>query len=79
MIRTPSPRFAESAMNCDAVSSGRNPWTRSSVERSARDTSEVPMMVRMKNEAILIPSGRSMMLATVVYMKTSEMSPNGTQ
>jgi hypothetical protein len=40
--------------------------TRSSVERSTRDTSDVTMIVAMNQAAILTPSGRSITLATVV-------------
>ena len=39
---------------------------RSSVERIARESSETSTMATMKNDAILMPSGRSTMLATVV-------------
>jgi hypothetical protein len=53
-------------MNCTARSSARIPVTRSSVDRSARDTSEVTTMVMMKSEAILMPSGRSKTLVIVV-------------
>ena len=41
-------------------------WMRSSVDRSTRETSDVTMIVTMNHEAILMPSGRSMMLTTVV-------------
>ena len=37
-----------------------------SVDRSARDTSDDTMMLTMKTEAILMPSGRSKMFVTVV-------------
>ena len=40
--------------------------TRSSVARVTREISEVTRMAAMKKEAILTPSGRSMMLAIVV-------------
>ena len=52
------------------------PSTRSSVDRSVRDTSEVMMMLRMKTDAILIPSGRSIMFATLVYTNTSVIDAN---
>ena len=39
---------------------------RSSMERMAREIIEVTTMATMKNDAILIPSGRSTMLAKVV-------------
>ena len=53
-------------MNRVAVSSSTKPCTRSSVERSVRDTSDEMTMPRMNSDAILIPSGRSIMLVTVV-------------
>ena len=49
-----------------ATSSASTPWTRSSVERSTRDISDVMTMTTMKIDAILRPSGRSMMFTTVV-------------
>ena len=42
------------------------PSTRSSVDRSVRDTSDVTTMLRMKTDAILMPSGRSIMFVTLV-------------
>ena len=48
------------------MSSARMPVTRSSVDRSARDTSEVTTIVMMNSEAILMPSGRSKTLVIVV-------------
>ena len=52
------------------------PSMRSSVARITRDTSDDPMMARMNHEAILMPSGRSKMLSTVVYTNTSMMGAN---
>ena len=49
-----------------AVSSRSTLVTRSSVARVTREISEVARIAAMKNEAILTPSGRSMMLAIVV-------------
>jgi hypothetical protein len=49
-----------------ARGSGSTPSTRSSVDRSVRDTSDVTTMVRMKTDAILMPSGRSIMFVTLV-------------
>ena len=66
MIRRASPSSRVVSMNCVASSSARIPVTRSSVDRSARDTSDVTTMVRMKSEAILMPSGRSKTLVIVV-------------
>ncbi len=37
---------------------------------------EAAIIVKMKNEAILIPSGRSNTLVIVVYMNTSEIAAN---
>ena len=48
---------------------------RISSERMVRETSDVATMATMKNEAILIPSGRSITLATVVYAKMAVMAP----
>ena len=39
---------------------------RTSVARSARESNELKTIAAMKNEAILMPSGRSTMLAAVV-------------
>ena len=64
MIRT--GETAASWMNACAASSASTPWTRSSVDRSTRDIIDVMMMTTMKIDAILMPSGRSMMLTTVV-------------
>lgn len=58
--------FPASARKRRAAASAAMPWTRSSVERMTRETSEVTMMVPMNQDAILTPSGRSMMLAMVV-------------
>ena len=64
MIRTgPSPA---SWMNRSAVASGSTDCTRSSVERSTREMSDVTMIVTMNHEAIFTPSGRSTMLTIVV-------------
>ena len=65
MIRTASPRAA-SAMNVLASASGSTRTTRSSVDRSAREISDTTTMLRMKTEAILMPSGRSKMLVMLV-------------
>ena len=65
-------------MNCKAISSGSKAWTRSSVDRITRDTSEVPMIVRMKHDAIFITFGPLDDVDDVVYTKTSEISPKPT-
>ena len=57
---------ATSLRNCCAVVSAMTPCTRSSVERSTREMSDVKTIVTMKNEAIFSPSGRSVMLTNVV-------------
>ena len=49
-----------------AVSSSTTFSTRSSVVRQTREISEVKTIAPMKNEAILMPSGCSMTLTTVV-------------
>ena len=64
MIRTGVE--AASRMKRSAMSSGSTAWTRSSVERITRETSDVPMIVTMNHDAILTPSGRSMTLTIVV-------------
>jgi len=46
-------------MNCRALSSSSICSTRNSVERQTRETNDAMMMVKIKNDAILIPSGRS--------------------
>ena len=66
MMRMARPRRATPLMKACAMSSSSKPCTRSSVERSVRDTSDVNTIVAMKIDAILIPSGRSNMLVTVV-------------
>jgi hypothetical protein len=53
-------------MNARAMSSSSKPCTRSSVDLSVRETSEVKTIVAMKIDAILMPSGRSTMLVNVV-------------
>ena len=53
-------------MNRYAVASGSTAWTRSSVDRSTRETSDVTMIVTMNQDAIFTPSGRSKMLTIVV-------------
>ena len=64
MIRIgPAPA---SCMKRRAVSSGSTDCTRSSVDRSTREMSDVTMIVTMNQEAILTPSGRSTMLTMVV-------------
>jgi hypothetical protein len=65
MMRT-SPLAAASSTNRRAVSSRWTSVTRSSVARVTREISEVTRIAAMKNEAILTPSGRSMMFAIVV-------------
>ena len=65
MILISLPRAA-SSMNFWASGSGSMPSTRSSVDRSARDTSDMTTMLRMKTEAILMPSGRSKMFVMLV-------------
>ena len=57
---------AASSMNRAADSSGRTSTILSSVDRSTRETREVPMIATMKMEAIFMPSGRSMTLTIVV-------------
>jgi hypothetical protein len=57
---------AASLTNCRAFSSRTTSVTRSSVARVTREISEVARIAAMKNEAILTPSGRSMMFAMVV-------------
>ena len=64
MIRTGAP--AASRMNALRRLVGVDAVTRSSVDRSTRDTSDVMTMATMKIDAILMPSGRSTMLTTVV-------------
>ena len=66
MMRMARPRRATPLMNACAGSSSSKPCTRSSVDRSVRDISDVNTIVRMKTDAILMPSGRSIMLVTVV-------------
>ena len=61
-----APNRAAVSMKRAAAASGSTPCTRSSVDRSTRDTSEVQMIVAMKIEAIFRPSGRSAMFTTVV-------------
>ncbi len=56
-------RFAQ---ELSASGSALTPCTRSSVDRSTRETSEVMMIVTMKNDAIFRPSGRSAMFTNVV-------------
>ena len=58
--------FAASRRNCWARGSAVTPWTRSSVDRSTREMSEVTMIVTMNHVAIWTPSGRSMTLVMVV-------------
>jgi hypothetical protein len=53
-------------MNVCASSSSATPWMRSSVDRTTREISDVSTMVTMNAEAIRRPSGRSIMLVTVV-------------
>ena len=65
MMRT-SPVAAADWRKRRAVSSRWTSVTRSSVARVTREISEVARIAAMKNEAILTPSGRSMMLAIVV-------------
>ena len=65
MMRT-SPVAAAASRKRRAVSSRWTSVTRSSVARVTREISEVARIAAMKNEAILTPSGRSMMLAIVV-------------
>jgi hypothetical protein len=65
MMRT-SPVAAVAWRKRRAVSSRWTSVTRSSVARVTREISEVARIAAMKNEAILTPSGRSMMLAIVV-------------
>jgi hypothetical protein len=48
------------------VSSSSTRSTRNSVVRATREMSETTMMKPMKNEAILSPSGCSIILTTVV-------------
>ena len=60
------PRRLASAIQRSAVSSKSTALVRSSVERTAREMSETMTMAPMKKAAILMPSGRSMTLATVV-------------
>ena len=50
-----APNRAAVSMKCAAAASGSTPRTRSSVDRSTRDTSEVQMIVAMKIEAIFRP------------------------
>ena len=57
---------AISSTNRCAASSSSHAVMRSSVERMARESSDTNTMATMKKDAILMPSGRSMMLATVV-------------
>ena len=57
-----------------AIASRCTPWTRSSVERSTREMSEVTMIVTMNHVAICTPSGRSKTLMIVVYTKMSVMA-----
>ncbi len=66
MMRISLPRSMSSSMKSRAVSSSSTCSTRSSVVRQTREMSEVKMMAPMKNEAILMPSGCSMTLTTVV-------------
>jgi hypothetical protein len=61
-----SPLAAASSTKRRAVLSSSTLVPRSSVARVTREISEVTRMAAMKNEAILTPSGRSMMLAMVV-------------
>jgi hypothetical protein len=65
MMRT-SPVAAAAWRKRRAVASRWTSVTRSSVARVTREISEVARIAAMKNEAILTPSGRSMMLAIVV-------------
>ena len=60
------PWAASAATKASAVSSSATWVVRSSVLRSAREVNDAATMVAMKKEAILMPSGRSMMLAMVV-------------
>ena len=55
-----------SASNPFAFSSSSMRSCLSSSERYAREASETTMIATMKKEAILMPSGRSKMFATVV-------------
>ena len=65
MTRT-SPWAAASSTKRRAVSSSSTSVTRSSVALVTLEISEVTRIAAMKNEAILTPSGRSMMFAIVV-------------
>ena len=65
IIRSAAPGSLEST-NRDANSSGLMPCTRNSVDRSARDTSDITTIVMMKSDAILMPSGRSNTFVIVV-------------
>ena len=60
------PRGTISSMNSWALPESRTWPTRSSVERMAREARELTTMAMVKNEAILIPSGRSWTLTTNV-------------
>jgi hypothetical protein len=68
--------LATSSMNLWAVSSISIFSARSSVVRHTRETSEVKMIVPIKNEAIMMPSGRCITLATRAYTNTKATNPN---
>ncbi len=64
MIRIGLP--TASWMKRSAVASGSTATTRSSVDLTTREMSDVTMMVAMNHAAIFNPSGRATMLTTVV-------------
>src|SRR5262245_37230726 len=71
-----SPSASTSSKNALAAASSSIRSMRISVDRIAREMNEAAMVAKMNVDAIFMPSGRSMMLATVVYAKTADISQN---
>ncbi len=59
-----------------ARSSKSTSIARNSKARRARDTNDTTMIATMNNDASCTPSGRSMILAMVVYTNTAATTPN---